>query len=58
LIDNSYFLVDLSLFFWLFCAVVSWLAGESGPSGDAAMSRRTEYAGWRVQAGTASVVTE
>jgi O-antigen ligase len=25
LIDNSYFLVDLSLFFWLFCAAISWL---------------------------------
>lgn len=28
LIDNSYFLVDLSLFFWLFCAVISWLSGH------------------------------
>ena len=28
LIDNSYFLVDLSLFFWLFCAIVSWFADE------------------------------
>ncbi len=25
LIDNSYFLVDLSLFFWIFCGAVSWL---------------------------------
>jgi putative inorganic carbon (hco3(-)) transporter len=58
LIDNSYFLVDLSLFFWLFCAVVSWLTDEAGPSGEAAMSRGTEYSGRRVQARTASVVTE
>jgi O-antigen ligase len=29
LIDNSYFLVDLSIFFWLFCAVISWLRSES-----------------------------
>jgi O-antigen ligase len=28
LIDNSYFLVDLSLFFWLFCAVVSWVHAD------------------------------
>jgi putative inorganic carbon (HCO3(-)) transporter len=29
LIDNSYFLADLSLFFWLFCAAVSWLRDEA-----------------------------
>jgi O-antigen ligase len=29
LIDNSYFLVDLSIFFWLFCAAISWLRSES-----------------------------
>jgi O-antigen ligase len=29
LIDNSYFLVDLSIFFWLFCASISWLRDES-----------------------------
>jgi putative inorganic carbon (HCO3(-)) transporter len=34
LIDNSYFLVDLSLLFWLFCAVVSWLDDEPEPSTD------------------------
>jgi O-antigen ligase len=28
LIDNSYFLVDLSLLFWLLCAIVSWLIGD------------------------------
>ena len=27
-IDNSYFLVDLSLLFWLLCAVVSWCSDE------------------------------
>jgi putative inorganic carbon (hco3(-)) transporter len=31
LIDNSYFLVDLSLLFWLFCAVVSWFSDEPEP---------------------------
>jgi tetrahydromethanopterin S-methyltransferase subunit C len=28
LVDNSYFLVDLSILFWTFCALVSFAASE------------------------------
>jgi putative inorganic carbon (hco3(-)) transporter len=34
LIDNSYFLVDLSLFFWLLCAVISWLRETAATRAD------------------------
>jgi O-antigen ligase len=37
LVDNSYFLEDLSLVFWLLCGYVSWLAQEEG----AGAERRT-----------------
>ena len=34
LVDNSYWLVDLSLLFWLLCAAVSWLFDEAAGTSD------------------------
>lgn len=55
LIDNSYFLVDLSLLFWLFCAVVSWFADEADPSNETSLSTPTLVDARR---GSGYVVTE
>jgi putative inorganic carbon (hco3(-)) transporter len=55
LIDNSYFLVDLSLLFWLFCAVISWFNDETEPRRTAPAPVRSVEDHRRTTVGTAMV---
>ncbi len=58
LIDNSYFLVDLSLLFWLFCAVVSWFADQTDPSNGSRVSVPVPPATRRDSGAPVHLVTE